>query len=92
MKFTPFTIAMGIMGVVGGVMAVIGGVGLWNLGLDWILGVEVCSYSRVLEPAVEAVRDCSRDVNAIKRDLAQSISLLLVGKPLAWFAYFKIRK
>ena len=92
MKFVPFTIALGIIGVIGGIMALVGGVGLFNLGLDWVLGVESCSYIRAIEQGVEAVKDCSRDMNAIKRDLAQSVSLIAVGMPVAIFSYFKIRK
>lgn len=90
MEFTPFNIALGISMVIGVIITVFGAVELYSLGLDWLLGVENCVFKPVRE--VTETVECVVDTNSTMRDLARSISLILVGIPLALFSYYKIKK
>lgn len=84
-NWTPFTIGVSIVGVVGAIMALIGGYGLYGIGFDWLLGVEHCDYRKMQE-------SCGTGLVYVKDDLAQALALLLAGKPTAAFAYFKVKQ
>ncbi len=86
-KMSVFTLAMGILLVIVVIMTMIAGGQLLNLGLDWVLGVENCYYAR------EAIaQECSKDINGIKRDIANSVSMLVIAAPMAWFTFKQLKK
>lgn len=78
-----YKLAMGILLVVAGIMTIVGAVQLLNIGLDQLLGVQNC-VGRIAE-------GCVKDTNGVKRDLAQALATVLIAKPVAVLAYFKIK-
>ena len=65
---------------------------------DYILGTDDCRYEyppekpmTMMNP-VEPVEVCTKNSNETKRDLAGSLSILIVSLPIAILSYRKLRK
>ena len=65
----------------------------------YFLGVETCNYKPVVRPLEVEVRpgqiqeseeECKIDYNQTKRELANSIAMLIVSLPIAIFTYRKL--
>ena len=85
------TIAISIVFVISTTASMFSGGGFVNTIIrDIVLNVDNCYYTPIQEK--DTGFNCSKDTNQTKRDVAQSVSLLMFSVPLAIFTYGKIKK
>lgn len=80
------TISFAIIFIVASIMSIMSVWQLGSAGLKYVLGVQdYCQYYP------DKAQECQVDYNALKRDLAQNIALVIVALPVSVFFYRKIR-
>lgn len=91
-----FTIAIALVFLVTGIMSVVGAGKLANIGLEKVLGVENCDYRyNTPKPNITGTTPeyvCKPDTNRTKKDMADSLAMILISLPVSIWSYRKINK